>query len=78
MLAEHSRAARPPASAQTTVLFIASTKVSKVAHEFTTQVEKIVLVDGTRLTALMIDHGVGVSHRNLKVARLDNDDFEDG
>jgi len=36
----------------------------------------IVLIDGRRLAELMIDHGVGVSHRPLRVPRVDNDYFE--
>ncbi len=36
----------------------------------------IVLIDGRRLAELMIDHGVGVSHRALRVPRVDNDYFE--
>ncbi len=37
----------------------------------------IVLVDGTRLSALMIQHGVGVSHKLLKVPKVDSDYFEE-
>ena len=40
------------------------------------QVEKIVLVDGTRLTSLMLDHGVGVTHRLLRVPKIDSDYFD--
>lgn len=36
----------------------------------------IVLVDGRRLTELMIEHGVGVSHRTLRVPKIDIDYFE--
>jgi restriction system protein len=36
----------------------------------------IVLVDGRRLAELMIDHGVAVSHRALRVPRVDGDYFE--
>jgi restriction system protein len=38
----------------------------------------IVLVDGERLAALMIDNGVGVSHQALTVPKVDNDYFEEG
>ncbi|RYG18742.1 restriction endonuclease, partial [bacterium] len=38
----------------------------------------IVLVDGAELTALMIEHGVGVSHKALRVPKVDNDYFEEG
>jgi restriction system protein len=36
----------------------------------------IVLIDGRRLADLMIDHGVGVSHRTVRLPRIDNDYFE--
>lgn len=36
----------------------------------------IVLVDGRRLAHLMIDHGVGVSHRALRIPKIDGDYFE--
>jgi restriction system protein len=38
----------------------------------------VVLVDGGRLTQLMIEHGVGVTHRVLKVPKIDGDYFEEG
>ncbi len=38
----------------------------------------IVLVDGEQLSALMMDHGVGVSHKALRVPKVDNDYFEEG
>lgn len=37
----------------------------------------IVLVDGARLTRLMIEHGVGVSKRSLEIPRVDSDYFDD-
>lgn len=37
----------------------------------------IVLVDGEQLTNLMMDHGVGVSHKTLRVPRVESDYFED-
>lgn len=37
----------------------------------------MVLVDGERLAALMIEHGVGVSHKALKIALVDNDYFDE-
>jgi restriction system protein len=45
------------------------------AVEFVQSVERIVLIDGARLTALMIEHGVGVSHRVAKVPKVDGDYF---
>lgn len=38
----------------------------------------IVLVDGARLTSLMIDHGVAVSHELVKIPKVDGDYFEEG
>ena len=37
----------------------------------------IVLVDGALLTSLMMDHGVAVSHKALRIPKVDNDYFED-
>jgi len=36
------------------------------------------LVDGPQLAELMMDHGVGVSHKAIRVPRVDHDYFEDG
>ena len=38
----------------------------------------IVLVDGEQLSALMIDHAVGVSHKALRIPKVDSDYFEEG
>jgi len=45
------------------------------AVEFVQSVERIVLIDGARLTGLMIEHGVGISHRVVKVPKVDGDYF---
>lgn len=37
----------------------------------------IVLVDGEQLSALMMDHGVGVTHKALRIPKVDSDYFED-
>jgi len=37
----------------------------------------IVLVEGALLTSLMMDHGVAVSHKALRIPKVDNDYFED-
>jgi restriction system protein len=37
----------------------------------------IVLVDGVLLTSLMMDHGVAVNHKALRISKVDNDYFED-
>lgn len=36
---------------------------------------RLKLIDGARLTGLMIEHGVGVSHRVVKVPKVDGDHF---
>jgi restriction system protein len=59
-------------------VFITTSGFTRDASEFAEQVsDSIVLVDGDRLTALMIEHGVGVSHRALKLAQVDGDYFEE-
>ena len=58
-------------------VFITTAKFTREAEEFAGAVsDSIVLVDGERLTELMIEHGVGVSHKHYRVARVDTDYFE--
>ncbi|MDH5671164.1 MAG: restriction endonuclease [Myxococcales bacterium] len=60
-------------------VFITTSSYSREATEFADSVsDSIVLVDGTRLAQLMIDHGVGV-HRNrtVHIPTLDSDYFDD-
>jgi restriction system protein len=45
--------------------------------EFARSVERVVLVDGARLTDLMIEHEVGVTLRPVKVPKVDSDYFEE-
>ena len=60
-------------------VFITTSGFTKEAREFAQAVsDSIVLVNGARLTELMIEHGVGVSHKALKIARVDSDYFEEG
>jgi restriction system protein len=40
-------------------------------------VEKVVLIDGTRLADLLMEFGVGVTHRLVKIPKIDTDYFED-
>lgn len=44
---------------------------------FTRLVEKIVLIDGLRLADLMMEYGVGVSHRIVRIPKIDSDYFEE-
>jgi restriction system protein len=59
-------------------VMITTSTFSKAAIGFAEQVsDKIVLVDGAMLARHMIEHGVGVSHRELRVPKIDRDYFED-
>lgn len=59
-------------------VFITTSAFTREAREFESHVaENIVLIDGIRLTALMIEYGVGVSHyRVLRLPKVDDDYFE--
>lgn len=59
-------------------VFITTSVFTREAREFASHVaESIVLIDGARLTLLMIEHGVGVSHyRVLRMPRVDEDYFD--
>jgi len=58
-------------------VFITTSSFSKDARDFVTRIEKrIVLIDGRELAALMIEHNVGVSTRELyAVKAIDSDYF---
>lgn len=59
-------------------VFITSSAFTKDARAYAAQVsDSLVLVDGHRLATLMIEHGVGVSHRTIRIARVDSDYFEE-
>jgi restriction system protein len=58
-------------------VFITTSSFTSGAVEFASLIEKIVLIDGTRLAELMIEYGVGVSHRLVKIPRIDSDYFEE-
>jgi restriction system protein len=58
-------------------VFITTSAYTTQAVEFARSVERIVLVDGRRLAALMIDHEVGVTARTLKVPKFDSDYFDE-
>ncbi len=59
-------------------VFITMSAFTREARDFASQVaESIVLIDGARLTSLMIEHGVGVTHyRVLRLPRVDGDYFD--
>lgn len=59
-------------------MFITTSTFTKEALGFGAQVsDSVVLIDGARLTELMIDHGVAVSHyRVINLPRVDGDYFD--
>ena len=58
-------------------VFITTSGFTAQAVEFSRSVEGIVLVDGSRLVNLMMDHEVGVTSRLLKLPKLDSDYFDE-
>lgn len=60
-------------------VFITTTSFSSEAIDYAKRIDtKVVLVDGRRLTDLMIDHGVGVTTRaNYELKDIDTDYFGD-
>lgn len=60
-------------------VFITTSAFTRDAKEAANRARgSIVLVDGAQLAALMMDHGVGVSHKPLRIPKVDGDYFEDG
>ena len=59
-------------------IFITTSSFSDGAYEYVATIDsKIVLIDGTELAQLMIDHGIGVTpHRVYEIKRLDSDYFD--
>ena len=59
-------------------VFITTSTFTREARDFEGHVaEAVVLIDGARLTNLMIEHGVGVTHyRTVRLPRIDGDYFE--
>jgi restriction system protein len=61
-------------------VFITTSGFRPTAKEYAAQIsQKVVLIDGKRLTDLMIEHDVGVSPvRSIHLKRIDTDYFEEG
>ena len=58
-------------------LYITTTRFSKGAEDYA-RAQHIILVDGVKLTELMIKHGIGVSLQNkYEIKRIDTDYFEE-
>ncbi len=58
-------------------VFITTSSFTSQAVDFARSVERVVLVDGAKLTDLMIEHEVGVTLRPVKVPKIDTDYFEE-
>jgi restriction system protein len=58
-------------------VFITTSTYTAQALEFARSFEGIVLVDGLRLTGLMIDHEIGVNARVLRIPKIDSDYFDE-
>jgi restriction system protein len=57
-------------------VFITTSTYTREARLYAESVsDSVVLVDGARLTALMIEHGVGVNHKPIRVPQVDGDYF---
>ncbi len=60
-------------------IFITTSSFSSSAVDYVSRIEtKIILIDGSRLTKLMYDHGIGVATAaNYEVKRIDSDYFSE-
>jgi restriction system protein len=58
-------------------VFITTSTYTAHALAFARSVEGIVLVDGLRLSGLMIDHEIGVNARVLRIPKIDSDYFDE-
>jgi restriction system protein len=58
-------------------VLITTSSFTPHAVEFARSIERIVLIDGARLTSLMMRYGVGVTHRTVKIPKIDSDYFEE-
>jgi restriction system protein len=58
-------------------VFITTSSYTAQAIQFAKSVEGVVLIDGARLTELMIDHEVGISARAVKIPKVDTDYFDE-
>jgi restriction system protein len=59
-------------------VFITTSTFTSQAIDYVRSIEKsVVLIDGIRLAELLMDYGVGVSHRAVKIPKLDSDYFDE-
>lgn len=61
-------------------VFVTTSTFSAGARQYADQIpQRVILIDGARLTDLMIEYGVGVRiSREIKVKRIDEDFFGEG
>lgn len=61
-------------------VFITTSDFPQSAHDFVSNIDqKIILIDGIRLTELMIEHNIGVSiKQTIQIKAIDSDYFEEG
>jgi len=57
-------------------VFVTTGSFTQDAKETAKHTGRVMLVDGPRLAELMIQYGIGVSHKDLKIPSVDNDYFE--
>jgi len=60
-------------------VFITTSDFPKSAYDFVNSIEpRIILIDGNKMASLMIEHGVGVSTKEVyEIKAIDNDYFEE-
>lgn len=58
-------------------VFITTSNYTQQALDYAKRVEKVVLVDGKKLTELMIEYEVGISSKVIKVPKIDTDYFDE-
>ena len=61
-------------------VFITTSNFSDTAHDYAKGVsQRVILIDGARLSQLMVEHDVGVStSQTVRIKRIDSDYFEEG
>lgn len=60
-------------------MFITTSDFPQSAHDFVNSIEpRIILIDGQKLASLMVEHGVGVSTKEIyEIKSIDSDYFEE-
>lgn len=58
-------------------VFMTTSTFTQQAVDFAGSVERIVLVDGSKLAELMIEYEVGVASRAVRIPKIDSDYFEE-